>query len=123
MHTSYSDTINIIRRNALSLENLVQLRTCAVQHDGVESHTIQETQAQRKFVDLVQDRASNFDDGKFGRLRRVRGRREDPQVSFNLTFCANRIQEACDSFLRRFSIPHDSGLICSYPVGLSSCLL
>ena len=44
---------------------------------------------QHKFIDLVQDRASNFDNSKFGGLRRVRGRGEYPQVLFNLTFCAN----------------------------------
>ena len=60
-----------------------------MQDNEVESHIIQETQAQCKIIDLVQDCASNFDDSKFGRLRRVQGQGEYPQVLFNLMFCAN----------------------------------
>ena len=89
--TCDTDTVNVFRYNSLPLDNLVELGTSTVQNDGVESNTVQETNAEGQFIQLVQDCTSDFDDGEFCRLRGIGRGREDAQMTFDFTFGANRI--------------------------------
>lgn len=66
--TCHSDTLDIIRNNPFRLDDTVELRAGAMQHDGIETDSVQETQAESEFVDLVQYSTSNLDDGEFSRL-------------------------------------------------------
>jgi len=45
-----------------------------MKNDGVESNTVQKAQAKSELINLVKNSSSDFDDGEFGRLRRMRSR-------------------------------------------------
>jgi hypothetical protein len=75
------------------------LRTSAVENDGIESHPIQETQAQCELIDLIKNCTTNFYDSKFGWLRGMRGRRENSEVSFYLALGTDGVQKTSYSFL------------------------
>ncbi len=65
LRTCDSNPVDVIRDNALPFDDIVELRTSAMENDWVESHAVQETQAQRKLVKLFQDRTADLDDGEF----------------------------------------------------------
>ena len=100
--TCDADAINVLGRNSLPLNDSVKLGSPAVQDDGVESNTIQETNADGQFIQLVEDGTSDFDDGEFGGLRRIGRRGEDAQMAFDLALGPNGVQKPGDCLLQDF---------------------
>lgn len=89
--TCDTDTVNVVRDDTLSLNNFVQLRSCTMEDDGVQSDTVQETETQSKLIKLVENGTAYLDHSELGGLRRMRRRREDTQVALYLTLCTNGV--------------------------------
>ena len=70
-----------------------------MEHDRVETDTVEEAQAVRELVNLVKDRSTNFDDGKFRGVGRVRRGGKDSEVAFDFALGANGIEKACNGVL------------------------
>lgn len=83
--------IDVIRHDALSLDDIVQLRPRTVQHYRVQPHSVQKAQIQGQLIEVVQYGASYLDNGEFCGLGRVRGGRKDAQMAFDLAFGAERV--------------------------------
>ena len=71
--TCDTDTVNILGDDALPFNDPVELRSAAVQDDGVESNTVQETDTEGQLVQLVENGTSNFYDGELGGLGNIGG--------------------------------------------------
>lgn len=63
--TSNANSIDVLRLNALALEDVVHLRASAMEDDRVETETIKEAKAECEFLEVVKNSAANFDDSKF----------------------------------------------------------
>ena len=70
-----------------------------MEDNGVKTHAVEEAKTESKLLEIIEDRTTNFDDSKFGRLGRVRGRRKDAKVTLHFTFRTERIEEAGDRIL------------------------
>ena len=97
--TRDADTVDVFRNNPLPLDDFVELGPSTVQNYGVESNAIQETNTEGQLIELVENGTSDFDDGELGRLGGIGRRREDAQVTFDLTLGSNRVQKSGDGFL------------------------
>ena len=73
-----------VRDDTLLFHNLVQLRTRAMENDGIQPHAREKTQTVRELVQLVEHRSPDLDDREFGGMVRIGGGREDAEVSFDL---------------------------------------
>jgi hypothetical protein len=69
--TCNPDPINIIWDHTFPFHDIIELGTPAVEDDGIQANTVKETETQSKLIELREDAATDLDDGKFGRLRRV----------------------------------------------------
>ena len=65
-----------------------------MENDRVKADAVEETEAVSKLVYLVEYRTTDLDDGKLGGVGGIRRRREDAQITLDLTFGANGIQKA-----------------------------
>ena len=70
-----------------------------MEDDGVETHTVEEAKAESKLLEVIEDCTADFYDSKFCGLGWVRAGREDAQVTFDLTFRTERIEQAGDCIL------------------------
>lgn len=70
--------------------------------NGVETEAIEEAKAESKFLDVIKDCASNFDDSKFCRLGWVRGGRENAKMTLDFTFRTKRVEQARNRVLREY---------------------
>jgi hypothetical protein len=102
--TGDTNALNIIRNHALALHDIVQLRARTMQYDRVQSHTVQERQRERKLIDLVEHRASDFDDGELGGVVRVGGGAEDAQVALDLLFGPDGVEQPGDGVLNKMCL-------------------
>ena len=92
--TGDTNAILVHRLNTLTLENVVHLWARAMEDDRVETEAVKEAEAKSKLLEVVEDSASNFDDCKFCRLGWVGGGRENAQVTFDLTFGTEGVEQA-----------------------------
>ena len=89
--TCNANAINVVRNNTLRLNDLIQLRPCTVKDYRVQPHTVQKAEAKGELIKLVKDSASNLDDSKLGRLRGMRRRRKNAEITLNLTLGADGV--------------------------------
>ena len=85
--------------HTLALKDAVELRTRAMDDNGVKADPVEEAQAQGELVELVEHGAANLDHCELGRLRRVRRCAKDAQVPLDLALCTNRVQQPRDRVL------------------------
>jgi len=64
-----------------------------MQDNRIQAYTIQKAQRESKIIDVIQDRAPDFDYSKFGRLRGMRGGGKDAEVPFDFAFGAEGVEE------------------------------
>ena len=69
--TCDTDTVDVVRDDTSSLDDLVQLRTRAMDDHGIQPNSVEETEAECKVIELVENCPSNLDDGELGGVRRV----------------------------------------------------
>ena len=86
---SDADAVDVVGSNTFALDDLIELRTRAMENDGVETDTGKEGKRVSDFVKLIKYSSSDFDDGEFCGVRRVRRRRENAEVSLHLTLGSN----------------------------------
>lgn len=72
-----------------------------MENDGIETNAVEEAEVDGELINLVEDGATDFDDGKFGGVGGVGRRGEDAEVAFNFTLGADGIEEASDGILER----------------------
>lgn len=102
--TGDTDAVDVVGDHALGLDDLVELRSSAVQHNGVEPDARQKAEAERKFVELLEHRTADLDDCKLGGVGGVGRGTEYPQVPLDLAFGADRVEQAGDSVLQPVSL-------------------
>jgi hypothetical protein len=56
----------VVGHDPCSLEDVIQLRACAMEDDGVEANTVEEGERKREFLDVIEDRTADLDNGKPG---------------------------------------------------------
>ena len=60
-----ADAVDVVGNNTLALDDIVELRTCAMDNDGVKTDTGEEGKRVGDFVELIEYSASNFYDSEF----------------------------------------------------------
>ena len=100
LRTCYTDAVDVIGHNSLIRNDLVQLRTSPVEHDGVEAHTVEEAQAQSKLVQLIKHSSSDLNDGELGGMRGMRGRGKNAEIALNLLLGSDRVKQPSNGVLR-----------------------
>jgi hypothetical protein len=84
-----ADAVDVVGGNTLALDDFVELRTCPMENDGVETDTGEEGKRVGDFVKLIKYSSSNFDDSEFCGVGRVGRRRENAEVSLHLALGSN----------------------------------
>ena len=106
-HTSDTDAVDVLRLNALALEDVIHLWASAMKDNRVETEAVEETEAESKLLEVIENCPSNFEDSKFCRLGRVGRGRENAKVTLDLTFRTERVEQARDRVLH--ACQHDGG--------------
>jgi hypothetical protein len=97
--TGDADTVDVVWDDALGLDDLVELGACPMENNRIEADARQEAKAKRELVDLLEHGASDLDNREPSRVRRMRRRAKDAQVSLYLTFGPNRVEQTGDGVL------------------------
>ena len=114
--TGNTNSINVIGDDTGLFQDSIELRSGTMKYYWVKSNTVKERKTKSKLVEIIKDSTTNFDDSEFRWMRRVRGRRENPEISLDLTFCSNRVQQTCYCVLEKvFSPVLFEKTLCSLP--------
>ena len=70
-----------------------------MKNDGVETDAVEEAKVDGELFNLVENCASDLDDGDFCGMGSVGGRGEDTEVAFNFALGTDGIEEASDGIL------------------------
>lgn len=66
--TSNTNTVDVIRNDALLVHDIIQLGTGAMYDDRVQSNTVEEAKTESKFIEIVENSTADFDDSKLCRM-------------------------------------------------------
>ena len=72
-----------------------------MENDRVETDAVEEAKVDGELFNLVEDGASNFDDGEFCGVGGIGRRGEDAEVAFDFTLSTDRIEKAGDGVLEK----------------------
>lgn len=62
--TCYTDTVDVVRNDTGTLDDVVELGASTMEDDGVEANTVEEAEVEGELVYLVKDGTADLDDGE-----------------------------------------------------------